>query len=67
MNARPPHHRDGNFFLTISSILVLDIVFSKIQEGNINKLSRLILKVVIPRIITANTTSKSFEGAMLVC
>ena len=33
---------------------------------NINKLRRM-LKVVIPRIITANTTRKSFEGAMLVC
>ena len=33
---------------------------------NINKL-RQALKVVIPRIITTDTTSKSFDGAMLIC
>ena len=54
--------------LTISPTLVLDILFCKIvrRKLNFNK-PRQILKVAIARIITANTTNKSFQGAMLVC
>ena len=60
---------DGIFFsdnfacIGVSGHRILQDVRSKL---NINKLGW-ILKVVIPRVIAANTTSKSFEGAIYPC
>ena len=62
-----PADRDGNVFADFNYIHVRHRMLQDIRsKSNINKLRR-ILKVVIPRIMTANTMRKSFKGAMLIC
>ena len=63
-----PPDRDGHYFALFTYIAVRHRICQDVRSKlNINKL-RLILKVVMPcQMITANTTRKSFEGAMFVC
>ena len=62
-----PPDRDGNFLADFTYIHVRLRILQDIRsESNINKLRR-ILTVVISRLSTVNTTSKSFKGASLIC
>ena len=61
-----PPDWDENVFAGFTYIGVRHRILQDVRSKlNINKLRR-ILKVLITHIITANTTSNGFEGAMLV-